>query len=90
MKFIVAILLVILLIVVQILKKKSKISCKKATYLSIFLAVLFLEFTIFNINSYRTDFGKITKKEYTNTDLEKVISVTDDRKYFNITSKLKL
>lgn len=90
MKFVVAILLVCVLIVVQTLKKKDKISYKKATYLSIIFVVLFLEFTIFNINSYRTDFGKVNKKEYTKSELANLVSVTDDRKYFNFTSKLKI
>ena len=42
------------------------------------LIVLFLEVTVFNINSYRTDFGKTKIISYYGEDLENRISKTND------------
>ena len=78
MKFAISIILLLSFVIIQILKKKEIISVKKATYFSIFLIVLFLEFTLFNINSYRMEFSKLLKKEYVNENLEQVVSKTDE------------
>ena len=57
------------------------------------LIVLFLEVTVFNINSYRTDFGKTKIISYYGEDLENRISKTNDNTLYinlnNLNTKIK-
>ena len=78
MKFAISAILIVLIVIIQILRKKEKLNNKKSTIFSIVLIVLFLEFTIFNINSYRMNFSKAPSLEYERENLNEIASVSTD------------
>ena len=55
LKYLLAAIIVFIFLIINIFK--NKISKNKLFIFKTVLIVLFLEVTIFNINSYRTDFG---------------------------------
>lgn len=57
LKYILAIVIIALVFILNLFKEK--ISKNKLFILKTIFIVLFLEVTVFNINSYRTDFGKL-------------------------------
>ena len=59
MKYFGILIILVSYIVIYLLNKKEKINNKYATFLKSILIAVFLEFTIFNINSYRLDLSNI-------------------------------
>ena len=72
---------------------KPKISKGILFTLKTILIVLFLEVTVFNINSYRTDFGKTKIISYYGDDVKNIVSKTDENTLYididNLNTKVK-
>lgn len=85
--------LIIILIFSFLKIAKPKISKGILFTLKTILIVLFLEVTVFNINSYRTDFGKTKVIGYYGEELENRISKTSDNTLYinldNLNTKVK-
>ena len=91
LKYFLAAILLILLFLVNVIK--DKVNKNILFILKTILIVLFLEVTVFNINSYRTDFGKQKYIDFYGNDLEKRISLTTDETQYifldNLNTKVK-
>ena len=71
MKYIVDICLIIIFFLIVWLQKKEKMKTMTATIIKIIIVSIFIEFTIFNIKSYRFMFDiDREEKEYTSAQLE--------------------
>ena len=85
--------LIIILILLYMKFAKPAISSGILFVLKTILIVLFLEVTIFNINSYRTDFGKTKLIGYYGEELKQKITKTDDNTFYinldNLNTKVK-
>ena len=77
MKYFCILIILISYIVIYLLNKKEKINNKYATFFKSILIAIFLEFTIFNINSYRLDFSK--NQSYTYSAEEIKNNTTNDQ-----------
>ena len=77
MKYFGILIILISYIVIYLLNKKEKINNKYATFFKSILIAIFLEFTIFNINSYRLDFSK--NQSYTYSAEEIKNNTTNDQ-----------
>ena len=92
LKYLLAIAIILLFI---ILKNINKLKNKTGILfiLKTILIVSFLEVTVFNINSYRTDFGKTKYMNFYGNELSKKIEeTTDETQYIsldNLNTKVK-
>lgn len=91
LKYFLAILIFLAIIVVICIK--NKISKRLYFIIKIALIVVLLEATIFNINSYRTDFGKLEYQSFVSSELSEHIQINQDGSqyvYFSdLNSKVK-
>lgn len=90
-KYIIAAIIVTLLFIANILK--NKISKDALFILKTVLIVAFLEITVFNINSYRTDFGRQKYIEFSEKEIAEMTSLTTENTQYvvidNINQKIK-
>lgn len=91
LKYILATIIVIALFVVVVIKEK--ISKNVEFILKTVLIVCFLEVTVFNINSYRTDFGNLKYMEIPSKIISQRINNTIEKSQYisieNIDAKVK-
>lgn len=91
LKYFFSAILLILLFSINVMK--DKINKNVLFILKTILIVLFLEVTVFNINSYRTDFGNLKNIDFYGNDLQdKVNLTTDETQYIfldNLNTKVK-
>lgn len=91
LKYFFSAILLILLFLVNVIK--DKVNKNILFILKTILIVLFLEVTVFNINSYRTDFGKQKYIDFYGDDLQNNISLTNNETQYifldNIDAKVK-
>ena len=92
LKYFLTITIILLFIILRNIKK-IKSNTDISFILKTVLIVLFLEVTVFNINSYRTDFGSIKYMRFYGNELsEKIEERTDDTQYIsldNLNTKVK-
>ena len=83
LKYFLAILIILALFVVKYMKEK--LSKDVFFILKTILIVLFVEVTVFNINSYRTDFGNLKCLNFYGNDLnENVIQKSNNSQYISL------
>ena len=83
LKYVFAAILILLLFLIKILN--NKLSQDNRFILKTVLIVLLLEVTIFNINSYRTDFGNLKYKQFSSEELTfKISSTKDNSQYLSL------
>ncbi len=91
LKYFFVAIIVTLLFVAKIFK--NKLSKNKFFILKAVLIVLLIEVTIFNINSYRTDFGNLKVLGVFGDELEEKINITNDNTQYiylsNLDTKVK-
>lgn len=91
LKYILASIIIICLCVLNFIK--NKVSINKYYIIRAILIILFLEFTIFNINSYRTDFGNLKYMQFSEGYISNINNrTTDNTQYIsieNLNSKVK-
>lgn len=91
LKYFFAAIIIFLVFVVNVIK--NKIYKNILFILKMVLIVLFLEVTVFNINSYRTDFGKQKYIDFYGNDLEEKINLTTEETQYifidNLNTKVK-
>lgn len=81
MKYFGILIILIFYIIIHLLNKKEKIHDKYTIFFKSILIAIFLEFTIFNINSYRLDFSK--NQSYTYSAEEIKNNTTNDQEGYS-------
>ena len=84
LKYLLAIAIILLFIILKSINKlKNKVGI--LFILKTILIVLFLEVTVFNINSYRTDLGKLKYIDFYGDELnQRIEERTDGSRYINL------
>ena len=85
MKYICISIILIACVVANVFNRKKKFALYG--FISVILISLLLEFTIFNVKSYRLDFSKNNKYDYNYNNLnENIMEYSDGTKYINISN----